>query len=214
MRLHHHPFSSCSRRVRMTAHHLGLPLELELVDLGKGQQRDASYRQLNPNAKVPTLVDGDLVLWESHAIQLYLADQTPGQTLLPTDPKGRADVNRWLFWSANHFSPAIGVLNRENMIKQLLGGGPPDPVEVARGEQLFTDAARVLDAHLATREREWVAQDRLTLADFALAAPLMSTIPARLPVADFRHLQRWFNQVQELPAWQATIPTAPGAPPR
>jgi glutathione S-transferase len=210
MRLHHHPISSCSRRVLLTAVHLGVPLELELVDLGRGQQRDPSYLSLNPNAKVPTLVDGDLVLWESHAIQQYLAETTPGQTLLPTDPKGRADVNRWLFWSANHFTPAIGVLNRENMIKKLVGGGEPDPAEVARGEQLFTDCARTLDAHLATRE--WVAQGRLTLADFALAAPLMSMIPARLPVADFGHVKRWFAQVQELEAWKKTIPQPPGPP--
>lgn len=212
MRLSFHPLSSCSRRVLLTVRHLDLPVELELVDLTKQQQLEPAYRALNPNGKVPTLVDGDFVLWESHAIQVYLAETAPpekAELLYPAanDPRGRADVNRWLFWSANHFTPAIGVLNRENMIKRLVGGGAPDPAEVARGEKLFLDCARVLDAHLATREH--VAQGRLTLADFALAAPLMSTIPAKLPVADLRHLRRWFEGVQALEAWKQTEPARP-----
>ena len=204
MRLYHHPLSSCSRRAVMTAIHLGIPVERVIVDITKGEQRSADYVALNPNARVPTLVDGDFVLWESHAIQQYLAENTPGQDLYPADVRGRADVNRWLFWSANHFGPAIGVLNRENMIKRMMGLGAGDPAEIQRGEQLVTDCARTLDTHLANRE--WLALGHLTLADFAVAAPLMSTEPAKLPVKDFAHLQRWFARVRELDAWKQTSP--------
>jgi glutathione S-transferase len=109
-------------------------------------------------------------------------------------------VNRWLFWSAQHFTPGVGVLNRENRRKAQLGLGGPDPAEVERGEQMVTDCARLLDAELA--DHRWIAQDRLTLADLAIAAPLMQTEPARLPVQPFVHLQRWFAQIVELDAWR------------
>jgi glutathione S-transferase len=136
------------------------------------------------------------VLWESHAIQQYLADMTPGQTVYPLGARERADVNRWLFWSAQHFTPGVGVLNWQNRRK----AGPPDPAEVARGEEMVITCMAVLDAQLA--ERRWITQDRLTLADLAVAAPLMQTVPARLPVHGFAHVQRWFAQVVALDAWQ------------
>ncbi|HEY8039195.1 MAG TPA: glutathione S-transferase family protein [Polyangiaceae bacterium] len=204
MRLYHHPLSSNARRAVMAALHLGTKVDLVLVDLGKGEQRQPGYLKMNPNGRVPVLEDDGFVLWESHAIMQYLAEKTPGQSLYPQEARGRADVNRWLFWNAHHFAPAVGVLNWERMVKRLVGAGDPDPAEVARGEKLVTQFAGVLDAHLAGKQ--WIAQDRLTLADLALATPLMSTAPARLPVADLPRLQAWFGRVQELDAWKKTSP--------
>lgn len=202
MRLYYYPWSMNARRAVMTALHLNLPVELVAIDLAKGEQRTPEFRALNPNGRVPVLVDGDFKLWESHAIMQYLADKTPGQTVYPSDLRGRADVNRWLFWSAQHFTPAVSVLNWERAIKPMLGAGAPDPVEVARGERLIGECAPVLDAHLAGRE--WVAGPKLTLADIALATPLMATQHAQLPVAQYTNLQSWFARVQALDAWKRT----------
>jgi glutathione S-transferase len=204
MHLYHHPQSSCSRRVVMTILELGLADRVELVkiDLGKGGQRAPEYLRINPNGRVPALVDEGFVLWESHAIMQYLADGTPGQTLYPIVRQARADVNRWLFWNANHFGPAIGILNRENWAKRLIGQGDPDPKEVARGEELFTVCARVLDAHLGTKE--WIAQGQLTLADLAIASELSTAMPAKLPMSGFASLHAWLGRVQLLDAWKKT----------
>jgi glutathione S-transferase len=202
MRLYFHPMSSNSRRVRMAALQLDVPLELVLVDLAKGEQKGPELLRMNPNGRVPVLDDDGFFLNESHAIMQYLAVRTPGQKLYPTAPQPRADVNRWLFWSAQHLQPAVSVLNWERVIKPFLGRGDADPREVARGEQLVTECARVLDAHL--EGKEWVAQGALTLADLALAASLMVTERARLPIADYANLQAWFARVRELEAWKKT----------
>ena len=101
MRLYYHPLSSNSRRVTLTARHLGVDLEMIAVALESGAQKSTEYLSLNPNGRVPLLVDGDFTLWESHAIMQYLADVTPGQDIYPLDEQARADVNRWLFWSAS-----------------------------------------------------------------------------------------------------------------
>ena len=208
MRLYHHPLSSNARRAVLAAVHLHAPVDLVLVDLAHGEQRAPGFLQLNPNHRVPVLDDDGFVLWESHAIMQYLADKTPGQTLYPTGLRERSDVNRWLFWCAAHLMPAIGMLNWENNIKGLLGLGSPDATIVARGEELMREHGGVLDAHLATRE--WISGDALTLADYAIAAPLADSARAKLPVDGLNHIQRWFAEVRAQEAWRATEPQAAG----
>lgn len=205
MRLYYHPLSSNSRRVLLTAILLDVKIDLAVVDLLKGEHKTADYLLINPNGKVPLLDDGDFRLWESHAIIQYLADKRGDNSLYPGNVQPRADVNRWLFWSAYHFTPAVGFISRERVSKKMVGGvGAPDPAEIARGEALLIDAAEVLDSHLASRQ--WIAQERLTLADLAIASTLMHTEAAQLPVGKYRHLQRWFAQVRALDAWHASEP--------
>ena len=209
MRLYHHPYSDCSRRAVMTALHLEVPVELVLVDLQKGEQRQPHFLKLNPNHRVPVLEDDGFVLWESHAIMQYLADKTPGQTLYPTEIRARADVNRWLFWCGGHLASAVGILNREHAIKRLIGLGGPDPAEVKRGEDLVREFVGVLDAHLAGRD--WMCGSAPSLADFAIVTPLTSllaaTAPEKLPIGPFANVQRWLARMQTLDAWKRTAVT-------
>jgi glutathione S-transferase len=94
-------------------------------------------------------------------------------------------------------------LNWERFVKKLIGAGEPDPAAIARGEALVIENARVLDRHL--EGRQWIVGDTPTLADLALAAPLMTTESAKLPVKDFVHIRNWFGRVQELEAWKKTV---------
>jgi glutathione S-transferase len=204
MRLYQHPFSFNARRAVLTALQLGAPVELVQVDLAKGENLTPEFLRMNPNHKVPVLEDGDFHLWESYAIMQYLAERTAGQTLYPADVRARADVNRWLFWCSQHFSPACAILNWENAVKGMIGLGGPDPAEVQRGEQLFAPLAAILDAHLASRS--WICGPGLTLADFAIAAPLGDAATARLPVDAHTNIHRWLQQVKALPAWRQAAP--------
>ncbi|MDR1967695.1 MAG: glutathione S-transferase family protein [Burkholderiaceae bacterium] len=208
MRLYHFPLSSNARCAVMTALHLApllpRPVELAEVDLSQGAQRAPGFLRLNPNGKVPVLVDGDFVLSESCAIMQYLAEIAPGQALWPAEPRARADVNRWMFWCANEFSPQVGILNFENWIKAMMGAGSPDAARVARAEADLRTHAAVLDTHLA--KRTWISGEQLTLADLTLAAHLMSIGKARLPLTDLPHLMAWWTRVRELPVWQRTEP--------
>ncbi len=202
MRLYHHPMSSNARRAVMTALHLGASVELVLVDLSKGEQRRPEYLALNPTGRVPALVDGDFTLWESHAIMQYLADRTVGQTVYPEELRARADVNRWMFFCSHHVAPSVSILGWERFVKPMIGAGAPVPELEARGEELVRQCVAVLDAHL--RDREWIAQDRLTLADLSLCTPFMIAKPARLPLDDCPHLHAWLGRMQALDAWKKT----------
>ena len=203
MKLYCHPLSGNSRRVLLVAAHLGIPLERIVVDLTKGEQHGDAHRALNPNARVPVLDDDGFILWESRAIMLYLTEKVPAQTLVPADARGRAEVNRWLFWCAAHMAPANAILVQENIVKGLRGQ-QTDPAEVARGEALFAQYAQVLDTQLAGRT--WVTLDRLTLADFSIAASFALAGPARFPIASYSNLLAWLERVQQLEAWKLTAP--------
>lgn len=202
MRLHYHPMSNCSRRVLMVAHHLEIRVDLVSVNLFKREQYLPEFLKLNPNHQVPVLEHDEFVLWESYAIMQYLADLVSGHNIYPIEPRGRADVNRWLFWCGQSFMPGISILYWENTIKSLADMGLPDPAEVARGKQLVIEAAKVLDAQLS--RREWICDTGLSLADFAIAAPLADQLSAKFPVTDLPNIQRWFSQVQRLDSWKKT----------
>jgi glutathione S-transferase len=204
MKLYMFELSSNARKVLIAAELLGVKLERAVVHLGKQEQKFPDYIALNPNGRVPTLVDGDFVLWESNAIMQYLADSTPGNSIYPTELKARADVNRWMFWQANHWGPPIGALNFENMIKKMVGAGEPDTAFVKRNEELLKQFGGVLDAHL--KDREWVSGSTMTIADIAIGTSMMFLVPAKLPLDSFANVMRWFGRLRELPAWKATEP--------
>lgn len=201
MRLYRHPLSSCSRRAVLTVFELGLHdrVELVTVDLQKGAQRAPEFLARNPNGRVPVLDDDGYLLWESHAIMPYLAAATPGQTLFPDEPRGRAEVTKWMFWNAHHFSQGVSTLNRERMVKRILGLGEPDPAEVARGEGIVRTFGAVLDAHL--EGRDFLVGERLTLADLAVASELSSWERASLPLEGFANVKRWFSAIAARPSW-------------
>ena len=205
MKLHYHPASSSSRKVRLAAALLDIRLEEQLVDFSTGEHKSPDYLKVNPNGLVPTLQDGDRLLWESNAIIQYLADLKPENKLLPREPMARADITRWQFWEQAHWVPALVVVIRENVFKPLWGQ-PSDPSEVKRGEEAIHLVAPVLDAHL--KERSYLVGDSLTLADISVAAILMYDPKAHLPLADYRHIQRWYGRITQLDAWKATEPPA------
>src|SRR4029077_12507948 len=125
MKLYGFPPSPNTWKVRAVAAHIGLPLELALGDLSKGQQRTPDYLALNPTGRTPTLVDGDFVLWESTAIMHYLANQKPN-SLWPSSPRPRADIMRWQSWQLQHWSKeSCEPLTFQRLVKKLLTPRPP-----------------------------------------------------------------------------------------
>ncbi|HTO08521.1 MAG TPA: glutathione S-transferase family protein [Myxococcota bacterium] len=203
MQLYVFPPSPRALKVRALASHLDLTVEEKLVNLFQGEQRAPAYAALNPNMRMPVLVDGDFVLWESNAILLYLAAKKPESGLWPSDARGQADVVRWLNWESAHWSPGATPIAFERVVKKLAGLGDPDPAEIARGEKLFHPLAAVLNQSL--RGRQWLACNRLTIADFAVATGLVFADAASLPLAGYPEITRWYDGFRKLPGWQKSL---------
>jgi glutathione S-transferase len=200
MRLYIHSASYNARRARAVVHHLQLPVQFVTCDLMSGAQQRPEFLALNPNGKVPVLVDGDFVLWESMAILQYLAGQTSND-LWPNDARARADITRWQAWDLAQYGRCADVFLFENVLKGLFGLGPPNPEALAQASHRIRGHLAVLDQHLA--HRAWVCGDTLTLADFSLAASHETALAAGAPVDDAPHVRRWIETVQALPSWRA-----------
>jgi glutathione S-transferase len=125
MKLYNANLSPNALRVRAVAGELGITLDIVDVDLRKGENKTPEYLAMNPNGKVPVLVDGDLVLWESRAINRYMASLRPERGLYPDDAKRRALIDQWSYWQAIHLSPAIQRVVFERLLKSRFGLGEP-----------------------------------------------------------------------------------------
>jgi glutathione S-transferase len=198
------PPSPRAFKVIALANHLGIDHTIRLVDIPKGDMRHPDYAALNPNMKMPTLKDGDYVLWESNAILHYLASKKPESGLLPKDERARIDVTRWQFWDLAHWDPACAIFMFEYLVKPLvLKAGEPDQGALAKGQEAFHRAAVVLDAQL--KGKRFVTGENLTLADFSLGSALNYAEHAHLPVDSYGEIRRWHGNLRALPAWAKTM---------
>jgi glutathione S-transferase len=204
MKLYVNLMSPNVRRVRLTAAVLGLQLDEKKVDFSKGEQKGPEFLALNLNGQVPTLVDGDFVLSESRAIMQYLASKKPESGLLPGDERARADVTRWQFWDSSHFSPQLGMLAFQRILKAMFGMGEPDANKVDEALVNFRRFAAVLDKHLDGKR--YVVGNSMTLADLTLASSLMYSEQTQAPLGEFPNILGWFSRISDTDAWRATNP--------
>lgn len=154
-------------RVVWLLNELGLEHELHPVDLMQDEHHQQDFLSLNPAAKVPVLVDGDLVLTESAAIQLYLAEKYPQAGFIPETLEDRAQMYRWMFFLVTEVEQPLWRIARHTFVypdeKRI-----PQDVELARQECL--EMIAVLERHMS--EREFMVGDRLSVADFNAAYTL------------------------------------------
>ena len=145
-----------------------LVLPFERIDAGLqyGRLDEPGYLAMNPNGKIPTLVDGNFTLWESNAILRYLAMQYgPSSLLYPTDPKVRASIERWLDWSIGTLAPA------ERPVFLGLVRTPPekrDTAQIAADLDQVSKLWKLLDHHL--QGRFFLENERFSLADIVLGS--------------------------------------------
>lgn len=197
--------TSNPRKACALARHVDAPVEFVNVDLANGGTRTPEFLALNPNGKVPVLVEGDKSLWESNAIMIRLCEVT-GSDLWPTD-KRQIEVLRWLFWDATHFSQACGTLYFEHIIKPWILKDPnPNAAAVTEAQAQFRTLAAVLNDHLAGRK--FLVADRLSVADFALGIYMYFGVRAKIPIDEFPHIARWHDRLNELLAWREPFPVA------
>jgi glutathione S-transferase len=204
MKLYVLPPSPRAFKVIALKNYLGIDCEMQIVDLGQGDQLTPEYIAMNPNRKMPVLEDDGFVLWESNAILLYLASKKPQSGLWPSDARRQADVLRWLAWESAHWdSESCGMVGYEKVSRGVLGLGSADPAFIARGEQNFNRFAAVLNESL--KGREWLTGTNITIADFSIGAWVPAAEMLQLPVANYPEIQRWYEGLAVMPAWRASM---------
>lgn len=182
-----------SIRVRWTLQELGVPFESVVVDLTRGEHRKPEFLKVNPAGKLPVLVDGDVVLTESVAIVLYLAEKYPEKGLLPRGIVERAQLHKWLMFTATELEQPLWRISRHTALypkeKRL-------PAEVALAKEDFLAMAPVIEAHM--NGRRFVVGETVTVADFVLAYTLDWANEVRL-LDGSPNLTRYMNEMYARP---------------
>lgn len=182
-------------KASVTLEELGLEYQLNKISLADQQQKEPDYLAINPNGRIPTLVDDGFAVFESGAIMLYLAEKT-GQ-LMPTDARGRSEVIQWLMFQMGGVGPMMGQANVffRAMEEKI-------PVAISRYQNESRRLFEVLDKQLT--DSEWLTPD-YSIADIANWCWVRLHFWSGVPLDGLDNLQRWCSAMDARPACQRGI---------
>lgn len=199
MKLYGKPTSINVRKVLWTLAELNMPAELIPCGSGFAPIDSAEFRQLNPNALVPVLQDGDFVLWESNSICRYLVRKSGHQSLLGSDLQQMAKVEQWMDWQACELNPAWRYAFMALVRKH---ADFTDPALITQSVQQWQQKLQILDAELG-KTGAYICGEDFTLADILLGLSLnrwlQTPITAR---ADLPQLAAYQQRLAQRPAAQ------------
>jgi GST-like protein len=180
-------------KVSIALEEMGLPYVVRVIDFAANEQKADWYVKLNPNGRIPTLIDDGFALFESGAILIYLAEKTG--KFLPRDTQSRSRVMQWLMFQMSAIGPMMG---QANVFLRYF----PEKIQPAidRYQREVTRLFGVLDRQLAAHE--YVVGD-YSIADMALWPWVSGYEWSGVSVEEFSNLQRWLAKVAERPAVQA-----------
>lgn len=190
------PSASRASRALWIVHELGIPFEhiaVEMKDL-----KSAEYLKVNPNGKVPTLVDGDFKLFESMAINLYLAEKHGKDGFFPASAEDRALCAQWSFWGMTEVEKSLLTV----LIDMFMT--PPDkkkPEAVAEALKALPKPFGVLNG--ALEGREYLLGSGFTVADLNLASICSWAKPIKYDFSPFPNVQAWLDRCLARPAYKA-----------
>ncbi len=204
LQLHYFP-GNASMIPHILLEELGVPFELKLVDRTINAHKTPAYLKLNPNGLIPVLVDGDLVLYETAAICLHLADTHPAAGLVPvTGSAGRAECTKWLIWMTNTLQAALQLyFYPERWVDD---GNAAAAAEIkAHAEAKAGSMLDQIDAHLATHGKAWFLGDKYSLADAYALVLCRWTRGFGRPARSLPHIGPYLARMLARPAVQRVI---------
>lgn len=204
MQLHYYP-GNASFTPHVLLHEIGLPFELKLVRRTEGAHKQPDYLKLNPNGLIPVLVDGELVLYETAAICLHLADTNPGARLAP--PLGtaaRAHFYKWLVWLTNTMQ---ATLIHYFYPERLVNEGDPAAAQVkAHAQAKVGTMLQLLDGQLASHGGSWLLGEHYSAVDpYAFMLCRWTRGFDDRPARDYPQIARYLPRVLARAAVQRTI---------
>ena len=184
------PVSGNAYKVRLLLHLLGLEFEETVINLGAGDHRTETFLALNPRGQVPTLVDGEVTVWDSQAILTYLARRY-GEAWLPTEPVAMAEVMQWLAVAENEL---LFGLARARAVRTF-----GRDFDLASCQAYGHAGLKVLEQRLVAHE--WLAAGRPTIADIACMPYAALSWMGDIPLDDYPSVHAWIDRIRALPGF-------------
>ena len=200
IRLHTTLLSGHGHRVKLFLTLLDLPFEVIELNMAAGDNRRPEYLKLNPFGQVPTIEDGETVLFDSNAILVYLAKRYGDPSWLPEDALGAATVQRWLSLAAGQiaYGPCAARL------VTVFGA----PLNLDTAQKIALKLFDVLDAELASKD--FAAGDRVSIADIAAHTYIAHAPEGGISLEPYPNIRAWLRRVEALPRFIAMPATKAG----
>lgn len=196
LKLYDFPRSGNCYKIRLMLSMLGLAYEREQVDSTSGETQTTEFKQINPRGQIPVLVDGDVLLWDSMAILVYLARRFGDPDWLPTDALGEARVMQWLAVSENELLYGLARARVAVLFNK--------PYDL---EQCYREARPGLEAmDRRLGEADWLAGDRPTIADTACYPYVALAHEGRFALDPYPAVEAWVRRYQGLEGWEPMVP--------
>jgi glutathione S-transferase len=182
-------------KASVTLEELGLPYQVQAINLSAGDQKKSEFLNINPNGRIPALVDDGFAIFESGAIMIYLAEKTG--KLMPSDVQGRSLVIQWLMFQMGGIGPMMG---QANVFYRYWPEKIQSVIDRYQGEgaRLFGVLDRQLESH------EYLAGD-YSIADIANWCWVRTYKWSGIDMTPFPHVKRWLNQIRARPAVERGI---------
>ena len=200
LKLYETPISPYVRKVKMALHEKGLQYESQPVDLLSDENKRPEFLAMNPFHRVPVLRDGDVILFESTAINEYLEEKHPEPALLPRDPVLRAQARAWEEASDAYFGPCLGGLVRETFMNP----GGPDPAALEQHKAQLAEHLESLDRQL--KGKDYVA-GTFSVADIALGIAISVLPMFGISLDPYPNVARWLPTIQARESFKKAQPT-------
>ena len=191
MKLYLTPPSGNAYKVRLLLEMLKVPYENVVLDFRNKEHKQPPFLKLNPRGQVPALEDEGHIFWDSTACLVYIARKHGGESWLPTDPAGMAEVTQWLAFSNNEVHYGMqwprAIMNkmRTGNLEEFQGYG--------------RQGLQVLNDHLSTNP--WLAMGRPTIADLACYPYVALSPEGGLPLDGYPAVVSWIGRIEALPGW-------------
>lgn len=189
IRLHTTLLSGHGHRVKLFLTLLDLPFEVIELNMAAGDNRRPEYLKLNPFGQVPTIEDGDTVLFDSNAILVYLAKRYGDGSWLPEDAHGAAAVQRWLSLAAGPIAYGPCAARLVNVFNA--------PLHLETAQKIAAKLFDVLDAELANKP--FAAGERVSIADIAAHTYIAHAPEGGVSLDPYPNIRAWLQRVEALP---------------
>jgi GSH-dependent disulfide-bond oxidoreductase len=198
IKFYNFPLSGNGRRVHFALEEMGLPYEMQIVNILAGEQKKPEYTTINPNGKIPAIVDDGFSLYESFAIVYYLAEKS--QKFFPKDASTRAKIVQWMFYLAAQVHESFAMPWFQFALVP----------EAARDAKAIAAAQERAKNYLSIMEQALGANEYLTgafsIADISVASAINLHHGAQIDLTSFPKVKAWLDKVRARPAWIKTEP--------
>ncbi len=188
---------SSAGRCYLMLEECGVPYKEKPLDMmNKREHKGPEFLKINPNGKVPCLIDGDFILWESAAIVQYLAEKYKPE-LLGKTAEEKGHVSQWMFWGMLEMQPPIvDILIQKFFV-------PDDKKDAALVEKRMQQIPSYLEIlNHSLKGKKYLAANHYTIADLVVASVVNTSLGIGLDIKGYSELNKWFSMIQERPAFQ------------